>query len=297
MRLGPSRGEMMAACYGTQSKDVLEGTDLDDIIYGWAKGGDPASDLGDVLRGLAGDGSLFGGGGRDRLIGGDGRDKLDGGDDNDWLSGGSGNDWLIGGDGDDLLEGQEGSDMLNGGSGSDTADYSESQVGVEIFLSTGNGFGSHGNDEGDTLISIENVNGSKFRDTMFGNDNANHFQGFAGRDWLDGGDGNDTLDGGDGDDYLVSGDGHNTLDGGRGQDRFLIGSSLESSYTDTITDFGNDIDTIELDASLGVRSVEGALSHAEVVAGDTVFTFDTGDVLIVENIANPNQLRNDIDIA
>ena len=28
--------------------------------------------------------------------------------------------------------------------------------------------------------------------------------------------------------------------------------------------------------------------------GDTVFTFDTGDVLIVENIADPNLLRDDI---
>jgi hypothetical protein len=28
-----------------------------------------------------------------------------------------------------------------------------------------------------------------------------------------------------------------------------------------------------------------------VVNGNTVFTFDTGDVLIVENIADPNLLR------
>ena len=38
-----------------------------------------------------------------------------------------------------------------------------------------------------------------------------------------------------------------------------------------------------------------ALSHARVNrAGDTVFSFDTGDVLIVENIADPNLLRDDI---
>jgi hypothetical protein len=39
-----------------------------------------------------------------------------------------------------------------------------------------------------------------------------------------------------------------------------------------------------------------ALSHATVVDGNTVFTFDTGDVLIVENIADPNLLRDDIAI-
>ena len=31
-----------------------------------------------------------------------------------------------------------------------------------------------------------------------------------------------------------------------------------------------------------------------VVDGDTMFTFDTGDVLIVENIADPQLLRDDI---
>ncbi len=39
-----------------------------------------------------------------------------------------------------------------------------------------------------------------------------------------------------------------------------------------------------------------ALSHAAVVSGNTVFTFDTGDVLIVENIADPSLLRDDLDI-
>jgi len=34
-----------------------------------------------------------------------------------------------------------------------------------------------------------------------------------------------------------------------------------------------------------------ALSHATVVDGDPVFTFDTGDVLIVEKIADPTPLH------
>jgi hypothetical protein len=40
--------------------------------------------------------------------------------------------------------------------------------------------------------------------------------------------------------------------------------------------------------------VEEALARATVVDGNTVFTFDTGDVLIVEKIADPNLLRDDI---
>ena len=37
-------------------------------------------------------------------------------------------------------------------------------------------------------------------------------------------------------------------------------------------------------------------SHAGVVDGDTVFSFDTGDVLIVKNIADPDLLRDDLAI-
>ena len=79
------------------------------------------------------------------------------------------------------------------------------------------------------------------------------------------------------------------LDGGRDGDRFLFGSGYD---TDTITDFKDDVDTIELDgASLGLTDKTDALSHATVVDGDPVFTFDTGDVLIVEKIADPTPLH------
>ena len=46
----------------------------------------------------------------------------------------------------------------------------------------------------------------------------------------------------------------------------------------------------------GVTSKADALSLATVVNGNTVFTFDTGDVLIVENIADPTLLRDDLAI-
>jgi hypothetical protein len=71
-------------------------------------------------------------------------------------------------------------------------------------------------------------------------------------------------------------------------------STTSSFRVQTLRD---DVDTIELNgASLGVTSRAEALSHAGVVNGDTVFTFDTGDVLIVENIADPNLLRDDLAI-
>ena len=45
-----------------------------------------------------------------------------------------------------------------------------------------------------------------------------------------------------------------------------------------------------------MTSKADALSRATVVDGDTVFTFDTGDVLVVENIADPSLLRDDFAI-
>ena len=59
------------------------------------------------------------------------------------------------------------------------------------------------------LISIENVIGSRFADTIHGSDVANSIKGGRGNDSLFGRDGNDTLDGGPGD---------NAIDGGIGTD-------------------------------------------------------------------------------
>src|ERR671910_639631 len=71
----PAGSQSMAVIFGTQGRDNLPGTDQDDVIRGWAEGGDPATDLGDVLRGLGGDDRLFGGGGRDRFLFAGGYDR------------------------------------------------------------------------------------------------------------------------------------------------------------------------------------------------------------------------------
>ncbi len=39
----------MAVIFGTQGRDTLDGTGLDDIIQGWAKDRDALTDLGDEL--------------------------------------------------------------------------------------------------------------------------------------------------------------------------------------------------------------------------------------------------------
>ena len=101
------------------------------------------------------------------------------------------------------LKGFGGADRLDGGNGIDTVFYGDSTAGVGINLDTGRGVG--GSAEGDRLISIENVFGSNFNDTIIGSTAANQLHGQEGNDVIKGGGGNDYLDGGSGNDILVRG--------------------------------------------------------------------------------------------
>ncbi len=100
--------------------------------------------------------------------------------------------------GNDTLRGNAGGDTLNGEAGTDTATYSESAGGVTVDLLAGTGLG--GNAQGDTLIGIENVNGSQGNDTLTGDAAANVLRGMNGNDILRGSAGADTMNGEGGND-------------------------------------------------------------------------------------------------
>ena len=137
----------------------------------------------------------------------------------DTLYGTSAGDTINGLGGNDSLKGFGGADRIDGGAGIDTVFYGDSSVGVAVNLATGRGYG--GSAEGDTLISIENVFGSNFNDTLTGTSGANQLHGGEGNDVIKGGGGNDFLDGGNGNDILVSSIWDtSTLDGGAGDDTF-----------------------------------------------------------------------------
>jgi Ca2+-binding RTX toxin-like protein len=137
----------------------------------------------------------------------------------DSLYGGAAADVINGLNGNDTLKGFGGADRLDGGNGIDTVFYGDSTAGVGINLATGRGVG--GSAQGDTLISIENVFGSNFNDTLTGTSGANQLHGQDGNDVIKGGGGNDFLDGGNGNDILVSSIWDaSTLDGGAGDDTF-----------------------------------------------------------------------------
>ena len=176
------------------------------------------SRYGDFITGSAGDNDLFGQDGNDTLAGGDGNDWLDGGNGSDVLQGGSGVDAFAGGTGNDTIDGGDGRDLV-----SYTNDYGAlpiSGAGVKVNLATGVATDNWGNT--DTLVSIEDVSGSRFADKLTGNGADNALMGGAGDDVLAGGGGADRLNGDAGDDTLDGGSGSDTLGGGDGSDTYYV---------------------------------------------------------------------------
>lgn len=179
----------------------------------------------DTINGYGGQDTLGGGNGNDILDGGADNDVLNGEADNDTLTGAGGNDELYGGSGtdnldggldNDVLEGGEGGDVLTGGDGVDRATYVNSAGFVLIDLLFSNFQG--GEAAGDTLSGIENITGSLFNDTVYGDDGDNLLQGLDGDDYLFGDIGTDRIEGGENNDTLGGGAGADVIDGGNGTD-------------------------------------------------------------------------------
>lgn len=141
------------------------------------------------------------------IYGDEGDNILNGTNDGDSIFGYGGNDTLYGYEGYDYLYGGPGDDVLDGGAGSDWVDFTSSANGVTVNLLTGTATG----DGNDTLISIEQVWGSWYDDTIVGNDELNFIRSSLGNDTIDAGGGNDIIrftygdvmiDGGSGEDIL-----------------------------------------------------------------------------------------------
>ena len=176
----------------------------------------------DTLRGPSGGSRhIVGLAGDDTLIGRSGPDILEGGAGNDTLHAGEGDihpNTLLGGAGNDTLAASSGNDVLDGGPGTDIVSYEVSWVGVTLDLADPSRSTEHAS--GDTYTGIEKFVGSRAKDTLNGDGNANHFRGAGGDDTLVGNGGDDNLGGDAGDD---------TLTGGAGNDQFYFQ-----------TGFGND---------------------------------------------------------
>jgi Ca2+-binding RTX toxin-like protein len=249
LALIPLYASAASSCFG--KKPTIEGDRGDERLKGTPRS--------DVILALGGDDHVLGRGGRDLICagpgndvvgGGGGRDRISGQGGNDGLYGGSGNDRvfagggtandLLGNDGDDLLQGgpgferlfgQEGGDILRGGEGIvDRAVFvfSDSRLVVDLGAGTARGEGH------DALREIEDVEGSRHNDILYGNREPNWFFPRAGADRVDG-------RGSSGD--LVSLDGATnpvtaTMDGatGQGADTFARIEGLQGSR-----EFGDDL--------------------------------------------------------
>jgi Ca2+-binding RTX toxin-like protein len=212
----------------------------------------------------------------DALVGDDGNNQLHGLSGDDFLDGGDGDDILFGGSDNDTLKGGGGADNLRGEVGIDTASYYESPEGVFVVLGL---FGAGGDAEGDTFEDIENLTGSIYADTLWGDDGLNELmgmdgndtlKGYGGADSLDGGNGNDTLRGMDGPDLLRGNSGNDTLDGGAASDTMIGG-------------FGNDVYIVDAGADAvaevvgqGFDRVQTSVSYT-LAPGSEVEVLETTD--------------------
>jgi Ca2+-binding RTX toxin-like protein len=225
----------------------------------------------DQITTTAGRDVIDAGGGNDRVWAGAGDDIVYGNDGDDILDGGSGNDLLYGGWGDDRLVWGEGFDRLDGGAGNDTADFNKATAAVRVDLTQPIEATMNGVFIAD-LVSIENVRGGSFTDTLIGNDAANVLEGLGGADVLIGAGGDDRLDGGAGNDRLDGGTGNDVLTGGTGSDVFVFAAGCGA---DTITDFTRRQDKLELSGVAGFSS----LSITQV-GGDARIAFGTDSITL-----------------
>ena len=168
---------------GKQIGNLRYGEDHADTLIGE----NPAAN---ALWGLAGDDVIEGNLGDDSVMGGAGHDQARGRAGDDVLSGNDGDDTLSGGDGADSVEGGAGADLLDGGAGEgDYALYWKSPAAVTVNLTAGTADG--GDAAGDTLVAIEDLQGSGHDDHLTGTDRNNALHGRAGDDTLRALDGDD----------------------------------------------------------------------------------------------------------
>ena len=206
-----------------------------------------------------------------------GNDDVTGGTGNDTILGNSGSDHLRGGPGDDILDGGTLDDILDGGPDTDTASYGTSTFMVNVQLQYG--IAQNGYADGDTLISIENLTGSSYNDTLVGDENANTLDGGPGNDTLRGLGGADRLIGGPGDDWLYADSMDATsglIDGGDGaSDRLVVvtgaGVSLDLAAAGIEIARGNTGD----DTFDGSGATDDLTLHGR--SGNDVLTGGSGD--------------------
>jgi Ca2+-binding RTX toxin-like protein len=132
----------------------------------------------------------------------------------------------------------------------------------------------------------DNLTGTSGNDIINGSEGDDVLTGLRANDVLNGGDGNDILYGGKGFDTLNGGLGNDILEGSAGKDVFVLGAGLG---VDTISDFGNGQDTIQLINGLTF----GQLSIFPGTNGTLIRVAGTGEVLASLTGVAPNLIGSE----
>lgn len=294
---------------GSSESDQLQGSDL---YFTDLRGG--AGD--DVILGGAGGNFMVGGEGNDLFLGSAGFDQIvyiqedwTNGVVFDWNTGTATDsygdtdsfdsetieavhgthfdDVLIGDNQGRTFSGYAGDDLIQGGTGMDRVRYDREFIeggpanGVTVNLGTGTATDSFG--DTDTLIDIDDVDGTNFDDIIIGSDGENHLQGFGGNDTIFGGLGSDFINPGQGDDTIDGGgieyvDGFDNLEYYDAEDAITVNKTSSTSGTVTGTWAGTDTFTgIEIVVGSHHDDLFNGSSETDIFTGmDGVDTFNGG---------------------
>ena len=151
-------------------------------------------------------------------------------------------------------------------------------------------------DTGDETFTLLGGNDVVFAeegdDTIYGGEGNDYLVGGEGADTIEGGADGDWLYGGEGDDTLTGGTGDDTLTGGAGADTFVFNSG---DGKDTITDFENGTDTIDLSA---ISSISGLTDLTITQDGDDTkidLSDHGGGEIILEDFTSTDLAATDFD--
>lgn len=248
----------------TNGNDIVEGTDLDELING--QGGN------DILRGGKGDDTLIGGAGHDILEGGEGSDEY-------WFA----KNWGVDTIDNFAFDHSDSLDVIVFLEGIAPDDISVRRDDFALVLESSN--------DGDRIIVndyfLEDENNFNRLETIRffdgtewssehvktrviqGTDGDDHLRGYASDDELKGGLGNDILNGGAGNDTLYGGAGDDEIIGGKGVDTVLYG----------IGDGNDTVNTVSLYNAARVDVVE----FREVLPSDVSVSRDKYDLIVTLN--------------
>ncbi len=271
----------------------------------------------DSLLGQDGNDDLHGGTGKDTLIGGKGADHLHGDEGLDRLLGGLGNDTYFLADANatlfpDTKVYDEVTELF--GQGVDTVvitaldvariagdsytlganiENGRMNLGTVPFVLNGNEldntllgdtnanrmFGALGNDAIDGDIGDDTLGGDAGNDALWGQAGRDQLFGGGNADQLYGGIGADTLDGGDGADRLDGGNGRDRMTGGNGRDIFTFNVA---SGEDTVLDFTDDADTLNISAGFGFANPAAVVAVTTKSGSDAVITLSATDQIVLK---------------